>query len=91
MAGEFLHIEGSVENILFKNPANGYIVLDLDAGGELIPVFGNLGDIEEGEVLILEGNYTTSQKYGTQFKAEYCERKLPENAVNIGRGPSPTN
>lgn len=83
MAGEFLHIEGSVENILFKNPANGYIVLDLDAGGELIPVFGNLGDIEEGEVLILEGNYTTSQKYGTQFKAEYCERKLPENAVNI--------
>lgn len=83
MAGEFLHIEGSVENILFKNPANGYIVLDLDAGGEFIPVFGNLGDIEEGEVLILEGNYTTSQKYGTQFKAEYCERKLPENAVNI--------
>lgn len=83
MAGEFLHIEGSVENILFKNPVNGYIVLDLDAGGELIPVFGNLGDIEEGEVLILEGNYTTSQKYGTQFKAEYCERKLPENAVNI--------
>ena len=83
MAGEFLHIEGSVENILFKNPVNGYIVLDLDAGGELITVFGNLGDIEEGEVLILEGNYTTSQKYGTQFKAEYCERKLPENAVNI--------
>lgn len=83
MAGEFLHIEGSVENILFKNHVNGYIVLDLDAGGELIPVFGNLGDIEEGEVLILEGNYTTSQKYGTQFKAEYCERKLPENAVNI--------
>lgn len=83
MAGEFLHIEGSVENILFKNESNGYIVLDLDAGGELIPVFGNLGDIEEGEILILEGNYETSRKYGTQFKAEYCERKLPESAVNI--------
>ena len=83
MAGEFLHIEGSVENVLYKNTVNGYIVLDLDAGGELIPVFGNLGDIEEGEVLILEGNYETSRKYGTQFKAVYCERKLPENAVNI--------
>ncbi len=83
MAGEFLHIEGSVENILFKNEANGYIVLDLDAGGELITVTGVLGDIEEGEVLILEGNYITSGKYGTQFRAEYCERKLPENAVNI--------
>lgn len=83
MAGEILHIEGSVENILFKNELNGYIVLDLDAGGELITVVGCLGDIDEGEVLILEGNYETNRKYGTQFKAEYCERKLPENAVNI--------
>lgn len=83
MAGEILHIEGSVENVLFRNESNGYIVLDLDAGGELITVVGNLGDIEEGELLIVEGNYETNRKYGTQFKAEYFERKLPENAVNI--------
>lgn len=83
MSEDLLHIEGSVENIYFKNELNGYIVLDLDAGGELIPVFGNLGDIEEGEVLILEGSYQTTRKYGVQFKAEYCERKLPESAVNI--------
>ena len=83
MAGEFLHIEGSVENVIYKNSINGYTVLDLDAGGELIPVIGNLGDVEEGEILILEGNYEATRKYGTQFRAEYCERKLPENAVNI--------
>lgn len=83
MAGEFLHIEGSVENVIYKNSTNGYTVLDLDAGGELIPVIGNLGDVEEGEILILEGNYEATRKYGTQFRAEYCERKLPENAVNI--------
>lgn len=83
MSEDLLHIEGSVENIYFKNELNGYIVLDLDAGGELIPVFGNLGDIEEGELLILEGSYQTTRKYGVQFKAEYCERKLPESAVNI--------
>ena len=51
MAGEFLHIEGSVENVIYKNSTNGYTVLDLDAGGELIPVIGNLGDVEEGEIL----------------------------------------
>ena len=78
-----LHIEGSVENIVFKNETNGYTVLDLDAGGELITVVGNLGNVEEGEVLILEGEYITHHKFGTQFKAEYCERKLPENIVNI--------
>lgn len=83
MTVETLHIEGSVENVLFRNQVNGYIVLDLDAGGELITVVGCLGDIEEGELLILEGNYETNRKYGVQFKADYCERKLPENTVNI--------
>ncbi len=83
MADGLLHIEGSVENIIFRNEINGYIVLDLDAGGELITVVGILGNIEEGEILILEGKYGSHKKYGTQFVAEYCERKLPDNAVNI--------
>lgn len=78
-----LHIEGTVENVLFKNETNGYIVLDLDAGGELITVVGELGDVETGEGLILEGKYVTHHKFGTQFQAEYCERKLPDTVVNI--------
>lgn len=78
-----LHIEGTVENILFINEENGYTVLDLDAGGELITVVGELGNVEVGEGLILEGGYVNNRKYGTQFKAEYCERKLPDTVVNI--------
>lgn len=80
---DVLHIEGTVENVLFKNENNGYIVLDLDAGGELITVVGELGDIEEGEGLILEGSYIAHPKFGNQFRAEYCERKLPDTVVNI--------
>lgn len=83
MEHDILHIEGTVENVLFKNESNGYIVLDLDAGGELITVVGELGDIESGEGLILEGKYVTHHKFGTQFYAEYCERKLPDTVVNI--------
>ena len=83
MAERTIHIEGTVENIVFKSPRGGYIVLDLDAGGEMVPVVGELGDIEEGESLILEGKYETHKKFGTQFRAEYCERKLPSTAVNI--------
>ena len=78
-----LHIEGSVETVLFRNESNGYAVLDLDAGGELITVVGSLGEVEEGEILILEGSYETHRKFGTQFHAEYCERKLPDTVVNI--------
>lgn len=83
MEHDVIHIEGTVENVLFRNENNGYIVLDLDAGGQLITVVGELGDIEEGEGLILEGQYQTHQKFGTQFRAEYCERKLPDDVVNI--------
>jgi exodeoxyribonuclease V alpha subunit len=80
---DFIHIEGTVEDVLYRNEQNGYIVLDLDAGGELITVVGELGDVEDGEGLILEGEYVTHYKFGNQFKAEYCERKLPDTAVNI--------
>lgn len=83
MDHDIIHIEGTVENVLFLNENNGYIVLDLDAGGELITVVGELGEIEVGEGLILEGKYVTHHKFGTQFRAEYCERKLPDTVVNI--------
>ena len=78
-----LHIEGTVEEIIFKSDTTGYVVLDLDAGGELITVVGEIGDTDVGEGLILEGNYETHTKFGTQFKAEYCEKVLPSTAVNI--------
>ncbi len=83
MENGILHIEGTVENVLFKNENNGYIVLELDAGGELVTVVGELGEVESGEGLILEGKYVTHHKFGTQFQAEYCERKLPDTVVNI--------
>lgn len=83
MADELIHVEGSVENVVFTNDKNGYCVIDLDADGEMLTVCGDLGVIEEGEILIVEGNYEVHKKYGTQLKAVYCERKLPTTAVNI--------
>lgn len=78
-----LKLEGTVEKILFRNESNGYTVLDLDSGGELITAVGELGDIETGEVLLLEGEYVTHPRFGVQFKTEYFERKLPNTSVNI--------
>ena len=83
MADRTLILEGVVENVLFRNVENGYIVFDLDAGGELITAVGEIGEVEEGEKLRLEGNYVNHAKFGTQFNAEYCERMLPNTAVHI--------
>ncbi len=78
-----LKIEGTVENVLYRNESNGYTVLDIDTGGELVTAVGELGDVESGETLLLEGSYVTHPKFGVQFKTEYCERKLPNTSVNI--------
>ncbi|MDE6539334.1 MAG: ATP-dependent RecD-like DNA helicase, partial [Ruminococcus sp.] len=83
MEQELQRIEGTVENIVFRNEDNGYTVFDFNSGGEWVTVVGELGDVQEGERLIIQGNYTTHSRFGTQFKAEIYEKKLPDTTVNI--------
>jgi len=78
-----IRLEGTVEDVLFKNEINGYIVLDIDSGGELVTVVGELGDIECGEFLIAEGYYAVHPRFGKQFCAEQCKHRLPDDTVNI--------
>lgn len=82
---ETLHIQGTVEHILFRNEANGYLVLELNASGTLITVTGEIGEADEGEVLSLWGKYVTHPRYGEQFQAEACEHKLPSTSADIER------
>ncbi|MGN1090490.1 MAG: ATP-dependent RecD-like DNA helicase [Huintestinicola sp.] len=82
-SNELISIEGSVDTVLFCNPQNGYIVLDLDTGSDFVTAVGELGTIEEGEELRLTGRYVTHPKFGVQFRAETCERKLPATEAAI--------
>ena len=87
MAGEneLQILQGVVEEVIYKNPDNGYIVIALDVDGAPETAVGTLGDIVEGETIKLRGNYIASAKYGRQFKAETCERTLPTTAPEIHR------
>ena len=82
---ELLRVEGTVENILFRNEENGYVVLDLKSNGDSVTVTGELGDVETGEYLLLTGAFVTHPRYGEQFQVESCERRLPDTAENIRR------
>ncbi len=82
---QICHLEGSVDSIIFKNNDNGFAVLNLETEGEPVVVVGEIGDIEEGEELRLTGEYINHQKFGMQFKAQLCERKLPRSASSIQR------
>ncbi len=83
MEGDIIRLEGTVETVIYRNEANGYTVLDVDASGEIITVVGELGDVEAGEVLLMEGSYVNHPKFGAQFCVEYSERKLPNTSINI--------
>ena len=74
MEDQTLKIEGTVENVLFRNDSNGYTVLDIDTGGELVTAVGELGDVESGEILIIEGIYVTIRN------SEYNSRPNTVNA-----------
>lgn len=76
-------LEGSVERVIFHNEENGYTVLELATDQELVTVVGTVTGISEGETLIVSGNYTSHPRFGTQFKMEVCERKLPATSAAI--------
>ena len=74
---------GTVDSIVCYKPDTGFVVFDLDQSGELITVVGELGAVEAGEEVTLTGNYVSHPTYGSQFRAEVCERRLPASISAI--------
>ena len=66
---EIVSIEGSVENIIFKNEDSGFTVMELGYQGDLLTVVGELYGVAEGEEVKLSGYFTSHPQYGHQFKA----------------------
>ena len=78
-------IKGYVEHIVYRNEDNGYTVFNLNNDDGEMTCVGNFHYIEEGELLKLQGEYTTHKLYGLQFKAEAAEVCEPEDLVSIER------
>ena len=78
-------IKGYVEHIVYRNEDNGYTVFNLNNDDGEMTCVGNFHYIEEGELLKLQGEYTTHKLYGLQFKAEASEVCEPEDLVSIER------
>ena len=78
---ELLSIEGSIEKIIYQNEENGYTVCELLApSDELFVLVGTMPYLCEGETIAALGDWTTHPTFGTQFKVEYYEKKLPATA-----------
>ena len=74
-----------VERITFQSAETGYTVLKCTVSGwnELVPVVGNLMDVNVGSVLLVEGEWKLDRKYGRQFMASRWEENLPATVYGM--------
>ncbi len=78
-------LAGTVEHIVFCNEDNGWTVLELDTGEDLVTVVGTFPQVAAGEQLRLQGDWTEHPSFGRQFKATACESSLPTDQAAILR------
>lgn len=78
-------LSGTVERVVFRNPDNGWTVLEVSDSEKLHTVVGVLPEVAVGEEIRARGNFTEHATFGPQFKAEECERRLPGDASAILR------
>lgn len=74
-----------VERITYQNPDNGYSVLKVRIKGydDLVPLVGNLFDVNVGSVLLVEGSWKVDARYGRQIVADSWEETMPATIYGI--------
>lgn len=76
-------VKGFVEHIIYRNPDNGYAVINVLSGEDEITCTGIFTHIDEGECIEAEGAYIEHAVYGTQFKVDKFRIVEPEDSVAI--------
>ncbi len=85
-------LEGSVENIVFRNEENDYTVARFrlnDTGrlfrDDLTTIVGVLPGIQTGELLVVEGEWENDPRYGRQLHVTSFTQRLPASTEGIIR------
>jgi len=78
-------LRGVVERVTYANAETGYSVVRLAVKGrlDLVTVVGELADVNPGESLELEGEWTRHKQYGRQFQVQGYRTVLPATAEGI--------
>lgn len=76
-------IQGIIDEIIFKNQDNGYIVSKLKMEKDSVTIVGNIPYLVEGQNVKLKGQWGVHQKFGRQFSVKECEEILPSTIKGI--------
>ena len=83
---KLIKLTGSVEQVIYANEENGYMVCDLGTDDDdLITITGTMPYVNEGDSLIVYGEWKHNPKYGKQFSVVQYERHMPADAGAILR------
>ena len=85
MPENLLQLEGNVENIVYRNEENGYTVLEIADGEDVITAVGSMPPVTAGDKVVLTGDFTEHKIYGRQFAARTCEICRPSESADILR------
>ncbi|MBP2032403.1 exodeoxyribonuclease V alpha subunit [Clostridium algifaecis] len=78
-------IQGIVDDIVYQNEENGYVVAKLKTKNAITTAVGIVPFIMEGQNLKLTGEWVTHKKFGEQFKIKYAEEIIPNTTTGIER------
>jgi exodeoxyribonuclease V alpha subunit len=76
-------LDGTVDVVIYQNEENGYTVLRLEQEGEAYTVVGCMPGVAAGEEICVTGTWTRHPTFGSQFKAETVERRIPSTTKAI--------
>ena len=80
-----MEIEGEIEDIIYQNDTNSYVVANFAVDDELITIVGYLPFITVGDTLKVYGKYMEHKDYGTQFKVDTFEKLMPRTLSSLER------
>lgn len=78
-------IQGTVEDIVFRNDSNGYTVLEVSCDYANITAVGTMPMVNVGEEIKMYGRWTSHASYGEQFSVDYYEHIMPSGVGAILR------
>lgn len=79
-------LEGTLEKVRFYNEESAYLVGNLRCSdGNAVTFVGNFPPMQEGESLLICGNWQVHERYGKQLTVEQWERILPATKEGLKR------
>ena len=78
-------LEGTIEEVVFRNEENGWTVLVLKAGKERVSAVGVMPEAAVGERARVEGEWTAHPDWGMQLRVSSCEILPPDSRRGMER------